>query len=441
MKKMENKVRGTKGYFRDLLAACIVSVLLGACGMESAESAEPTEAVEQDDRNTTVGSGSWEGTSLIGHSFGNVEGHSYTGCLEAFQERYELGIRTFEVDFSTASDGKLVLCHDWEMEFLEGIDMEHIPTSEEFRKAKIYGKYTPLTFTDLLHLMADYPDIWIVTDSKATEQEEVRVEFEEMRKEAEAEGMTDLLNRFIVQIYYEAMYDTVNAVYPFPNYIFTLYMRWDTDLEDFENICRWCVTHDIKNITMWNYLYNEKIRSAADRYGLDIFVHTENNAMAGANYLKSGVKGLYTDEIIEESLKEYSDMVKTIYFGGVNYNASDYVLEGLSDAEGDFTWTNGRRLYFCIPTEEALDSLRAEISVEDIYNDSQRYEVFQNGTMISNGTVTEGGLISFTVSAENCFCKFEVRLPDAVSPYETDGTEDERLLALLLKQATFYNPD
>ena len=79
--------------------------------------------------------------------------------------------------------------------------------------------------------------------------------------------------------------------------------------------------------------------------------------------------------------------------------------------------------------------------MEDIYNDSQRYEVFQNGTMISNGTVTEGGLISFTVSAENCFCKFEVRLPDAVSPYETDGTEDERLLALLLKQATFYNPD
>ena len=389
----------------------------------------------------SVEGGRWKGASLIGHSFGLVDGCGYTGCLEAFQERYEAGIRTFEVDFSTTSDGKVVLRHDWGQELQEGIDAEHIPTVDEFKAAKIYGKYTPLAFTDLLQLMNEYPDIWIVTDSKAAEKEEVRVEFEEMVKEAEETGMMDLLDRFIIQIYNEDMYDVVKEVYPFPQYIFTLYLRWYGDVEDFEGICRWCVLHDVESITMWNYRYNEKIRSIADRYGMDIFVHTENNALDGVNYIRSGVDGLYTDVITQKMLDSYSDIAKVIYFGGVNCNAADYVLEGISESEAEAAWTEGNRLYFCIPVEDGCSSLRVEIPIESVCGSSQRYEVISKNRVLLGGALAESGSIVFNVSAENGFCKFEIRLPDAVSPYELGESEDKRQLAFLLKQAVIYKLD
>lgn len=179
-----------------------------------------------------------ENNILIGHSFGSIDGYTYTGCLEAFQKKYEQGLRIFEVDFAVAADGNIVLRHDWDVALQEGISSANIPTSGEFKEIPIHGKYTPLTFIDLLELMEEYPDIWIVTDSKEVGEEEVKAEFEEMVREAEEVELLEVLDRFIVQIYNETMYDIVKEVYPFSEYIFTLYMRWDGAQDEFENICK-----------------------------------------------------------------------------------------------------------------------------------------------------------------------------------------------------------
>ena len=50
----------------------------------------------------------WDGSVVIGHSFGEIEGHIYTGTLEAFQNNYQKGLRVFEVDFDITSDDKVV---------------------------------------------------------------------------------------------------------------------------------------------------------------------------------------------------------------------------------------------------------------------------------------------------------------------------------------------
>lgn len=374
---------------------------------------------------------------LIGHSFGSIDGNTYTGSLEAFQKKYEEGIRIFEVDFATAADGDIVLRHDWDADLQEGISSENIPTSEEFKKILINGKYTPLTFIDLLRLMEEFPDIWIVTDSKAIEEDEVRTEFEEMVSEAQESEMLDVLDRFIIQIYNEKMYDTVKEVYPFSEYIFTLYMRWGGELDEFENICRWCVVHNVKNITMWNFLYNERIKMMAQKYNIDIYVHTENNPLAGKNYLMNGVRGLYTDDLTEDMLNEYSDLVKAIFFSEKNYNAKDYVYEGLSWIEGDFSWTNGNEVGFWIPIEEN-DNLRVEMIIGGIYGGAQRYNVVQDNIIVAEGELIAEGTISFTAVVRDGLCIFQIELPDAISPNEWDGGEDMRCLALQLKQVLLY---
>ena len=378
------------------------------------------------------------GANLIGHSFGSIGGYDYTGCLEAFEAKYNEGIRTFEVDFAMGSDGKILLCHDWNRGLQEGINSGCIPTSEKFKKTLIYGKYTPLTFVDLLHLMKKYPDIWIVTDSKAVKEEEVRREFEEMLKEAEQEDLLDVLDRMVVQIYNENMYDTINEVYPFYNYIFTMYMRWYGDLEEFEKICKWCVIHEIRTITMWNYSYNEKIRGIAQRYNIDVYVHTENDPKAGANYLRSGVRGLYTDDITQEMLDDYSGMVKTVYFSGTHYNADDYVLDGISEPEDGYSWTDGKRVYFYIPVERDQSDLKVEIAIGEVLNGIQQYEIIQSDSVISSGQVSSGDIISFEASVQKEHCVFEMILPDIVAANDLNGEDNMRYPALQLKQVTLY---
>lgn len=375
-----------------------------------------------------------ENDVLIGHSFGSIDGYTYTGCLEAFQKKYEQGLRVFEVDFAVAADGNIVLRHDWDVALQEGISSASIPTSGEFKEIPIYKKYTPLTFIDLLQLMKEYPDIWIVTDSKDVGEEEVRAEFEDMVREAEEVGMLDVLDRFVIQIYNEKMYDIVKEVYPFSEYIFTLYQRWNGEMNEFENICKWCVVHDVKSITMWNFFYNEKIKRIAQNYNIDIYVHTENNSLAGKNYLMNGVSGLYTDDLTKDMLNEQSDLIRAIFFSGTNYNAKDYVLEGISGAEDEFSWTEGNNLYFWIPLEET-DDVKVEIIISDILGNSQRYRVMQEDATIAEGTMLSEGIISFTASVRDGLCAFQIELPDAISPNELNGSADTRCLALQFKYA------
>ncbi len=242
----------------------------------------------------------WDGATLIGHSFFGIDGNAYTGSKEAFLVGYDKGIRTFEVDFQFTSDDKLVLIHDWTIHNT----FKEVPTEEEFLNTKILGKYTTMSFKDLLSLMEEYPDIFIVTDSKYTDNEFVKKTFEtilNMTKELHKEY---LLDRFIVQIYHEEMYDIVTNIYPFKNIIFTLYQRWfNDDIEDFKEICKWSEEHHIKAITMMNAYYSDTLMEILKEYHLDVYLHTENDVNKAREFLSDGVRGIYTDTIGEKDIE------------------------------------------------------------------------------------------------------------------------------------------
>ena len=246
----------------------------------------------------------WKGSNIVGHSFGYIDGHSYTGSKEAFEENYEKGYRTFEVDLAITSDDKVVLRHDWDYPPQEGISSENIPTQEEFLSVPINNMYTPLSFYDLCLIMQKYPDIWIVTDSKYSDEEGVKKQFDIMVSTAKECGAEEVLDRLIIQIYNESMYEVLKEVYPFKSFIFTLYQRWDGTPEEFIEICRWCVRHNVDVITMWDYLWNEEIKAFAERYKRDVYLHTINDAPTAVEFLKSGVRGIYTDGIRPQELEE-----------------------------------------------------------------------------------------------------------------------------------------
>lgn len=246
----------------------------------------------------------WEGDWLVGHAFGAVDGKIMTESQEAFLENYEAGTRTFEVDFQMTSDDKVVLRHDWDWECQQGIAAGEIATEEKFLSVPIHGIYTPLSFGDLCLLMKEYPDIWVVTDSKYSQKEDVEKQFRIMLETAREVGAEEVLDRLIIQIYNEEMYEVVKEIYPFKSYIFTMYMRWDDTKEQFVYLCRWCVENDVPVITLGKERYGEEVQQIADRYHIDIYVHTENDVYTAREFLEQGVRGVYTDMIRLEELEE-----------------------------------------------------------------------------------------------------------------------------------------
>ena len=239
----------------------------------------------------------WRDDLLIGHAFGEVDGDTYTNSKEAFNAAYSRGIRLFEVDFQLTADNKIVLCHD----FLDGPE-----TEEQFLNTKIKNKYTPLSLLDLLKIMHEYPDIYIVLDSKYDDEENIKLEFNEMKNVAIENNLLETFNRVIVQVYSEQMYEYVNRIYPFPKYIFTLYKRYEdkiSDMKDLEYITSWAHNNNFFAITMWKEWFNNDVNEIMKKYDMKVYVHTVNNVGTAKKSIKNGVYGVYTDSISRNDLK------------------------------------------------------------------------------------------------------------------------------------------
>lgn len=109
----------------------------------------------------------WENYKTIAHALGGIGDKTYLNSKESFLAGYQMGCRLFEVDLVKTSDNVWVCRHSWYQSLgqWEG-DEKKVLSSEEFLSRPIYGKYTPITFEDLLVLLSDYPDTFVMLDSK-----------------------------------------------------------------------------------------------------------------------------------------------------------------------------------------------------------------------------------------------------------------------------------
>lgn len=246
----------------------------------------------------------WNRDSLIAHACGGIEENNYTNSREAFEASYALGMRSIEVDFILTADDKLVCCHGWEDELSSEYGSEYVYTKDEFLNTRIYDKYTSLALEDVFELMKKYTDVWIITDTKETEEELVRKEFEEILKTAEETDSMDVLDRMVVQLYSYEMYDIIEEIYPFPEYILTLYQMEQPGVEDFVEHCRFCKNRGIDTITMRQGWVRQQFAGIAERYGINMYVHTVNTMDRVEDLQELGVKGFYTDFLEPDMMTE-----------------------------------------------------------------------------------------------------------------------------------------
>lgn len=290
-----------------LLALLLCFTLLPSCGrkaeMPSAPAEQPSAPVVTQPRAGLSGPEILASTHVIAHAMGGLEEQAYLNCLEGFQAAYSRGVRAFEADLCLAADGAVVLRHDWKVELQEGIGVTSIPTREEFCSVPILGKYTPLSFRDLLLLMVEYPDICIITDSKYDAPEVALTEFGSMVRDAEELGLTHLFDRIIIQVYNGPMHESLDRVYHFPHYILTLYMAdFDGEIQLLRTFAKYCAEHGVEGITVWAYLWNPVYQVISQQYGIPFYVHTVNEPKKANSCLKQGVKAVYSDFLTDQDL-------------------------------------------------------------------------------------------------------------------------------------------
>ena len=282
-----------------LLCLCILmqqpadeeSALSPTTIQEVVEKDPPADALSAEDILST--------SHIIMHGMGQLDGITVLNCRESFEYYYDLGVRIFEVDLRMTSDGQVVLRHDWRAGWQDDISELMIPTCDEFLARPYLGRYTPMSFRDLLLLMEEYPDVCIITDTKFIDAEIVTSQFSAMLADAHALGLSYLFDRMVIQVYTPLMFRVVDHLGHFPHYIYTLYtIGFSCTEDDFLEKSEFCQQNGIHGLTMWDQWWDARYAPIAEEHGLRCYVHTVNDSDSAKSLLAQGVSAVYTDCII-----------------------------------------------------------------------------------------------------------------------------------------------
>ena len=170
---------------------------------------------------------------------------------------------------------------------VDGVPAEGPITSEEAGRARIFGRFTPLTLDGILEAMRQNDRFWVVTDCKDDNEGMCRYI---------AENAPDLRDRFVIQIYKEAEYDAIHEM-GFGNIIFTLY-RAPEEEQVPKELIRFARKHELAGITFWSYKADDEEFFKPLRKGLKgmpLMVHTVNDPSEISRYYSMGVDAVYTD--------------------------------------------------------------------------------------------------------------------------------------------------
>ena len=144
------------------IAAFALALVLGA------SAAQPALAADWQSKNP-----------LIAHALGEADGKIETNSKEAFLTSWQNGFRAVEADFTYTSDGTLVVRHDFEKDG-SYYRLEIKPSgslvmdTKTFTSTPAVYEQTPMTAVDLLYLMQEYPDMYLIKETKTTDKAQVQ---------------------------------------------------------------------------------------------------------------------------------------------------------------------------------------------------------------------------------------------------------------------------
>ena len=243
---------------------------------------------------------SWNDYGTIAHALGGIGDKTYLNSRESFLASYQMGCRLFEVDLTKTSDGVWVCRHSWNQPLgqWDG-DKKQVLSSEEFLSRPLYGKYTPMTLEDLLILLKDYPDAFVMLDSKQYSMRNYQRTIEDYAdylEIAQNAGVSEVAGQLIPEIYNQVMFSGTALLYEFPAYIYSLWQEYS--LEEIQDIASFCEERGILAATVSREYWSQEIQDIFDEKGIRVYIYTVNDPEEASYYREEGAAGVCSDSLV-----------------------------------------------------------------------------------------------------------------------------------------------
>jgi hypothetical protein len=181
----------------------------------------------------------------IAHAAGGYEGRTYTNSFEAFQFNYDRGFRVFELDFVVLGDGTVLAAHTG-LEPYYGLDKPFTEaTWADLQGQKFDGKYTIMRSQDVVQLLRDHPDAYVILDTKYQHNDIFR------RFVAQTGGAHALMDRVLPHIMNQAELDQYRNSWQLRNYVIALYRTQFANAFDDPEVIQFVRNNRSPAVMMW----------------------------------------------------------------------------------------------------------------------------------------------------------------------------------------------
>jgi glycerophosphoryl diester phosphodiesterase len=186
----------------------------------------------------------FEKYAYVAHAMGSTkDGTTMTNSREAFETSYAKGFRIFEVDLLRLSDGTVIAAHDGtEMDYGLTGNFKEL-TAADIEGAKWDGRYPMMTSQDLVKLLREYDDAYLILDTKWNHIEIINTIIQQANP--------DVLNRMIPHITAQWDYDEIRNMYPFRWYMLALYRTQGANKFDDHTVLQFVLENEFPAVMMW----------------------------------------------------------------------------------------------------------------------------------------------------------------------------------------------
>lgn len=129
-----------------------------------------------------------------------------------------------------------------------------------------------------------------------------------------------------------------------------------------------------------------------------------------------------------------------IWFYSDSYNVNNFSIQGISEKEEFFSWTNDSNvsMYLKLDNKTNAKNMNCYIELFSVFNNQQNVIIYINEKEVFKDLLKEGNNIEFKFETpQNGLIDMRIELPDAISPYELGMSSDERQLALAIRKVSF----
>jgi glycerophosphoryl diester phosphodiesterase len=236
----------------------------------------------------------FEEMSFVAHAGGSPYGlmqlEPYTNSREAFEISYANGYRAIELDFIRLADGEVIAAHAYDEELYGLGEASFLElTRAEVEGARWNDKYQLLFAEDVIELMVEHPDIWLILDTKIDFHAEMAATLVALAPD------DSVRDRMVPHLASEEHVAQLLEIYPFPERLYAHYKWPGDDSQLLERMERLGIDDVMMN---WDRRWSPETQAAMEARGYHVWVHTPHEP-ADIEALRAAGAGVYTDGYIE----------------------------------------------------------------------------------------------------------------------------------------------